>query len=86
MKYDADKAAEAREAGKKRKAEYRARKKALDENKESYMDLSDVTLASDDHHHLEALYLCEIPVSSKIQYNSFLANLLKSKFSLLSGL
>ena len=48
LKYDADKAAEAREAGKKRKAEYRARKKALDENKENNMDLSDVTLASDD--------------------------------------
>ncbi len=48
MIYDDDKAAAAREAGKKRKAEYRARKKALDENKENNMDLSDVTLASDD--------------------------------------
>ena len=48
LKYDDDKAAAAREAGKKRKAEYRARKKALDENKENNMDLSDVTLASDD--------------------------------------
>ena len=35
LKYDADKAAEAREAGKKRKAEYRARTKALDENKKN---------------------------------------------------